>query len=506
MANAIILFVDNDTDFRVTRTEFLEQVGYRVISANDPVEAHRIIKGLEIDLMILDVRLHDDDDDKDTSGLALAEETDRSIPKIILTGFPSTNIVRDALKPTLDGSHLSIDVVAKSQGPGALLAVIEDALSRFLKRPFETSEKEKTSIVVSCTQNQPVSIRVTGPSSYSAIGKKFLDIDVGAFTRLGDNTLLLDWRFNSKHLGKQLHQLIFVNHPELFSSFNQLLGESTSNENIHIRFETHRELLQVPFEFLFDSVNDDGDYMVLRHPFGRTLTGIRTKRENLSPTFFNKLHRSNDDLRILLIASNTNPPIPGVDEEIKALDSYLRELFQKKGLSTVIDTLPTEQATKENVKKVLNKCPYHIMHYAGHGVYDNKSPEKSHLLFWQKPGRQGVVESMSISEMQMLLRGSELRFVYLSCCVGVKTGNAELLLDDDFLGIADGIIQSGIPSVLGFRWPVSDIGAKSLAIAFYDSLVMQGQIDTAVLDARCEIAARNRDDITWLSPILITQL
>jgi len=59
--------------------------------------------------------------------------------------------------------------------------------------------------------------------------------------------------------------------------------------------------------------------------------------------------------------------------------------------------------------------------------------------------------------------------------------------------------------LLGFRWPVTDRGAKTLALEFYRSLAEQGQIDTALLDARCQVAAQDRDDITWLSPILIMQ-
>ena len=80
-----------------------------------------------------------------------------------------------------------------------------------------------------------------------------------------------------------------------------------------------------------------------------------------------------------------------------------------------------------------------------------------------------------------------------------------MLLDDDFLGIADSLVQASVPAVLGYRWPVSDSGATTLALAFYKSLAKQGQIDTALLDARCKVAAQDRDDITWLSPILIMQ-
>jgi CHAT domain-containing protein len=79
-------------------------------------------------------------------------------------------------------------------------------------------------------------------------------------------------------------------------------------------------------------------------------------------------------------------------------------------------------------------------------------------------------------------------------------------MDDDFLGIADAVVQAGVPSTLGFRWPVSDVGAPKLAKAFYGSLLRQGSPEIALWKARRELAGLGRDDPTWLSPILIHQV
>ncbi len=130
MAKATILFADNDPDFLKTRTEFLEKEGYQVIPAADPTEARRALEREgRIDLAILDIRLVDDNDDKDTSGLTLAKEAARSVPKIILTGFPSVEAARGALKPQPDGLPPAVDFLDKKEGPEALLAAIRRALS-----------------------------------------------------------------------------------------------------------------------------------------------------------------------------------------------------------------------------------------------------------------------------------------------------------------------------------------------------------------------------------------
>jgi CheY-like chemotaxis protein len=125
---AIILFADNDSDFLRTRVEFLEQEGYHVIPALNLTEARRVLERDGIDLAILDIRLEDDDDEKDVSGLILAKEVARSVPKIILTGFPSHKYVREALRPQLEGLPAAVDFVAKREGPETLLRAIRKAL------------------------------------------------------------------------------------------------------------------------------------------------------------------------------------------------------------------------------------------------------------------------------------------------------------------------------------------------------------------------------------------
>lgn len=128
VARATILLADNDLDFLKTRAEFLEQEGYRVIPAKDPIEARRVLDQGGIDLAVLDIRLQDDDDEKDTSGLTLAKEVARSMPKIILTAFPSVDAVREALRPQLDGLPAAVEFVSKAEGAEALLLAINRAL------------------------------------------------------------------------------------------------------------------------------------------------------------------------------------------------------------------------------------------------------------------------------------------------------------------------------------------------------------------------------------------
>jgi len=112
---------------------------------------------------------------------------------------------------------------------------------------------------------------------------------------------------------------------------------------------------------------------------------------------------------------------------------------------------------------------------------------------------------LRVTALNGLLRDSNLRFVYLSGCLGAVTAGSAQMLDNDFPGLIYGIAQAGIPSVLGFRWEISDKGAEELALSFYKHLFAHGDPALALYNARREIATNNRVDPTWMSPVLIVQ-
>ena len=126
-----IVFADNDPNFLSTRTESLENEGYQVLKALTLEEARRFLAEAHVHLAVLDIRLVDDDDDKDVSGLTLAKDpTYHSVPKIILTGFPTYQAVREALGLALDGMPPAVDFLAKQEGPEALIQVIKQTLAQ----------------------------------------------------------------------------------------------------------------------------------------------------------------------------------------------------------------------------------------------------------------------------------------------------------------------------------------------------------------------------------------
>jgi len=123
-----ILIADNDKDFLETRRDFLERAGYTVIPALSPAEAHKQLKEMNPDLVILDIRLVNDDDEKDYSGIELAKEISRSVPVLLLTGYPSLEYACQVLKPQLDGLPIAYDFIVKQEGPEAMLTAVKRTL------------------------------------------------------------------------------------------------------------------------------------------------------------------------------------------------------------------------------------------------------------------------------------------------------------------------------------------------------------------------------------------
>jgi DNA-binding response OmpR family regulator len=124
MSRGVILFVENVAAFLKTRKDALEQEGYEVLTAAKPGDAKIILANCRVHLVIIDLRLRDDGDKDDFSGLELAKETDPTIPKIFLTAFPDPEAIRRGMLQDAKGRQPILDVVSKQSGPANMIEVV----------------------------------------------------------------------------------------------------------------------------------------------------------------------------------------------------------------------------------------------------------------------------------------------------------------------------------------------------------------------------------------------
>jgi DNA-binding response OmpR family regulator len=128
-----LLLADNDPTALAIYAEFLESLGYHVLLADSPAQARRILETHRVHLAVLDLRLTDNDDSKDRSGLVLAKESSRSIPKLILTKFPTFQDVREALKIDERSLPPAIDFLNKYDDLEAIGDAINAAFAKHVR-------------------------------------------------------------------------------------------------------------------------------------------------------------------------------------------------------------------------------------------------------------------------------------------------------------------------------------------------------------------------------------
>jgi 6-phosphofructokinase 1 len=99
-----ILLVDDNTRLVESYSYSLTNAGYEVVGAHFEEQALERLKDNFVHLAIVDVRLRDDSDENDKSGLELCEKLDPVLPRIVLTGYVNDwTTIRDALMPTQSG-------------------------------------------------------------------------------------------------------------------------------------------------------------------------------------------------------------------------------------------------------------------------------------------------------------------------------------------------------------------------------------------------------------------
>lgn len=124
-----ILLADNLPTALATRSAFLTSKGFQVFGASSPEEVDRILETEHVHLAVLDIRLMEDDDEKDLSGIWIAQRPEYApLTFIMLTGFPTVESIKLALRKHL-GRVPAFDYLSKREGLEALQEAIEAAFT-----------------------------------------------------------------------------------------------------------------------------------------------------------------------------------------------------------------------------------------------------------------------------------------------------------------------------------------------------------------------------------------
>ncbi|MGE5462743.1 MAG: CHAT domain-containing protein, partial [Syntrophothermus sp.] len=112
-------------------------------------------------------------------------------------------------------------------------------------------------------------------------------------------------------------------------------------------------------------------------------------------------------------------------------------------------------ATLDAVKNEMQKA--HVLHFSTHGNAGWQKEEQAQL----KLAGDGYLTLPEIFSLHL----DQVRLAVLSAC---ETGVPSLKLIDEMFGLPAGMMQAGVPGVVGSLWAVSDMSTAMLMARFYD--------------------------------------
>ena len=201
-------------------------------------------------------------------------------------------------------------------------------------------------------------------------------------------------------------------------------------------------------------------------------------------------------LTVLAVLSNPQDVEPlAVEREWALLQAALQGLEERNLVR--LERLPA--ATLEALQiRLRNQTTggVHIVHFVGHGFFDD-AQNLGGLIFEDEQRRSRVVLAAT---MGMLLHDHDaLRLVFLNACEGATSGRS-----NSFAGVAQQLVQQGVPVVLAMQFPVSDRAAIALSQEFYRSLSDGLPADAALSEARKAIASQGKG-YEWGTPVLFSR-
>jgi CHAT domain-containing protein/uncharacterized protein HemY len=173
----------------------------------------------------------------------------------------------------------------------------------------------------------------------------------------------------------------------------------------------------------------------------------------------------NQQASILLCAPVTFQPkdhlneLPGTESEVKEIS----QLFASRNFK---NTIFIRQQADEKIAKSGTLKDYSYLHFATHGIVDERSPELSRIF----------LQSNSDSEDGNLFTGEiynlelNANLVTLSAC---QTGLGKISKGEGVIGLSRALVYAGAKSIIVSFWSVADESTAQLMTEFYRQMLEQ---------------------------------
>lgn len=288
---------------------------------------------------------------------------------------------------------------------------------------------------------------------------------------------------DARGFGQRLYQAVFAGAVGrcLRRSLDEA-GRSGAGLRIRLRFDAGApELAELPWELLYAP-----DLERLLAPSSETPLVRYLPVEHSS-----RMQPVQPPLVVLAALSN---PAGGTPLAVEREWQHLQEAVA--GLDERHVRLERTPATWAALQARLRQGPVHVLHFVGHGFFD-RGQNRSGLVFEDEAGRASIVPAEMFKTL--LHDHDALRLVYLNACEGASNGRS-----DPFRGVAQQLVQQGVPAVVAMQFPISDAAAITLSREFYRALAGGYPVDAALGEARKAVLGQTGSP-EWATPVLFSR-
>jgi hypothetical protein len=262
--------------------------------------------------------------------------------------------------------------------------------------------------------------------------------------------------------------------------------EQNARVRVRLRLSDASELATLPWEYLYWGEPDHDYFLALSDKLSVVRFPERTEAVSALPV--------RPPLRILVVVASPSDLAP--------LDGGAEWTLVETALKPAIDRGRLEldrcvPATLDQLDLLLRQRTYHVLHFIGHGAFAapaGTNEKVGTLVLENGTGRSATIDSRRLS--WLIHNHDTLRLVVLNTCEGARAEDGDALT-----GLAQRLVQTGVPAVIAMQREISDEAARVLAEEFYRVLGEGEAIDTALTSARTRLMSVG-SQIEWATPAL----
>jgi hypothetical protein len=281
----------------------------------------------------------------------------------------------------------------------------------------------------------------------------------------------------TRTLGISLFNAVFPR--EVLSIWTQSCVDACSAHPLRLRLDIRSaELARVPWEIMHDG-----------HGYLTLTNSMAMVRCSLNRRWFGA-DKSAGPLNILLVTAAPRDTIslPNIERETESIVDVLSSLRADAKIARV-DII--RGAKRERLQATLARTDYHVLHYIGHGAFEN---DNGYLLFEDEQGR---TEPLDAETLSAFFADAPLRLLFLNSC-----DTAIASATDPFMGVAPASLIAGVPAIVAMQGSVLDSVAAQFAHRFYENLASQRPLEFCMSEARKAI--NNTTGAEWSLPVLFS--